>query len=160
MTHADSVINHILFNQNIKKDITPIWAIKFVIIANGWSLAIREERLIDENIYACKHGPLVISSYHRLKTYGTNKINVDIERENYYKTFGPSMIIPNNDILIITETLEKYAQLSDKQISIATHTDGSPWFEYTRDGIININTVLPDHIQIKCLKPQLIHNKK
>lgn len=54
--------------------LTPLQVIKLTYIAHGYSLALLDEALIEEEVEAWKYGPVVPSVYHAAKRYGGRRI--------------------------------------------------------------------------------------
>src|SRR5262245_29920187 len=48
---------------------------KMIFFAHGWSLALYDEKLIDEPIQAWQYGPVVQSVYHEFKSFGAARID-------------------------------------------------------------------------------------
>ncbi len=91
---------------------------KLVYYAQGFSLAIFDKPLFDEQIEAWAHGPVVPDLYHRCKEYGPNSIprpeEIDIS-------------IYDEDICeLLNEVYKVYGQFSAWKLRNMTHEE-PPW---------------------------------
>ena len=99
---------------------------KLVYIAQGFSFALLEQPLFDEDIRALKWGPVIMSLYNRVKHYGSNPIDKKIglpEGMAEIELNGES----SRESLIINFVWSRYKQYSAAQLSAITHKDGTPW---------------------------------
>ncbi len=122
------------FLENAKKEnrqLTPMQLNKLVYIAHGWVLALMDQPLIDEQIEAWQHGPVIPSLYHEFKHYGGASID---EPAYDYDPFSNQKTVPIIKRSVdpkLTEILEKvwkvYRSLSGTQLRNITHQKNSPW---------------------------------
>lgn len=119
-----------------KAEITPMKIQKLIYIAHGYSLAVRDEPLIDELFEAWKFGPVLESLYQECKKYGYSAIT------NYLHDYGNTAIdktpapIPNDIEVnnIIDFVWKTYGCVHPKELSNWTHEKDGPW-----DKVINSN---------------------
>lgn len=101
---------------------------KLVYIAQGFSFALLEKPLFDEDVRALKWGPVIMSLYNRIKQYGSNPIDKSIGLPK-----GMSEIDmdenTNTATVIISFVWRRYNQYSAAQLSAITHKHGTPWNE-------------------------------
>ena len=106
------------------QSLTPMQLQKLVYIAHGWSLAIRNEPLVRDSIYAWKYGPVIEALYHRLKKFGRDPVTLSQGRINV-SLLGSEFT--DIDEEIIEGVWETYGDLSGPQLSDLTHETGTPW---------------------------------
>lgn len=123
--------------------LSPMKLQKLMYYAQGWSLAIADRPLFDEQIEAWKWGPVIRSIYHQFKEFGNSPITKkatsmrmghvdgrlkfwsvikDVEQEGK----------DNPDQLSFAKAImdriwEVYSGYSPIQLSNMTHEAGSPW---------------------------------
>lgn len=114
---------------DINKPITQMKLQKLIYFAHGWSLALRNEPLINESIEAWKYGPVVPSIYQLFKTYGNNPI-VNLQKD----FFGNTPIVSDQDAIDILDLVwDLYSDLSPIQLSNVTHEIDSPWYHTLKE---------------------------
>lgn len=107
---------------------SPLKLIKLVYIAHGWSLGLRDNSLINEDIFAWKYGPVVESLYHSFKIFGSQSISED-------NPFFPSAAKIQTDLIdadtkeFLTAVWNAYKKFSALQLSTMTHSYGTPWYK-------------------------------
>ena len=70
-----AIANHFLkIASERNAALSPMKIQKLVYFANGWNLAIRGKRLIDEDVEAWRHGPVIRSLYREFREYGNQDI--------------------------------------------------------------------------------------
>lgn len=91
---------------------------KLLYYAQGCTLAINNEPLFNDDIYAWKHGPVVQSIYHEYKSYGSNGID-------FNEPFDLNLInVKTSDIL--ESVYQTFGQFSAWKLRNMTH-DEKPW---------------------------------
>ena len=96
---------------------------KLLYYADGICLAINEDTLFDEKIYAWQHGPVVKEVYKELSINGRDEIPFNdnciniIEEINSYDDLKE----------ILLTTYDNYAGYTAWQLREKTHVPGSPW---------------------------------
>lgn len=106
---------------------------KFLYFAQGYSLALNEVPLFDEEIEAWKYGPVVPSVY---QTYKYNK------KENISEIVG-KFSLDNYDsktIELLLAVINDYGKYSSSELINITHKKGSPWDMVYVEGANNIIT--------------------
>jgi uncharacterized phage-associated protein len=128
---------------------------KLVYIAHGWNLAIFNEPLINNQIQAWKHGPVIPVLYNEFRGVGVSNITeyaTDIRIDE--ETFNISYIVPRvpieevNTHILIDKIWKKYGQLSGPQLSNLTHMPNTPWTETYRLNQHNLeidNEIIRNH---------------
>jgi uncharacterized phage-associated protein len=120
------------------KPVTQMKLQKLIYFAHGWSLALRNEPLINESIEAWKYGPVVPSIYQLFKTYGNNPI-VNLQKDY----FGNTPVVSDLDTIDILDLVwDLYSDLSSIQLSNVTHEIDSPWY-YTLKEYLDKGRELP-----------------
>ncbi|NBC33733.1 MAG: DUF4065 domain-containing protein [Alphaproteobacteria bacterium] len=115
--------------------LTPLQLMKLSYIANGWSLAIRNQKLFDARIEAWKYGPVMPDLYQATKKYGRDPIPLDLIEDEKSTVDGET-----SDLL--DQVVEKYGKLTAYSLSSLTHKSGSPWDLVYRTG--RLNAEIPD----------------
>ena len=123
--------NHIEKLENITDDddyevyegITHLKVQKLLYYAQGISLALYNEPLFDENIFAWQHGPVVREVYSFLSSNGRKDIAFEDEWLSIIQT------IEKNDNLynILNMTYDNFGGYTAWQLREKTHIPGGPW---------------------------------
>lgn len=113
----------------LKKPISQMKLQKLIYFAHGWSLALRNEPLINESVEAWKYGPVVPTIYHLFKNYGNGPIT-KLQKD----FFGETPIVEDHATTDILDIVwELYSDLSPIQLSNITHELHSPWHQTVRE---------------------------
>lgn len=132
MNDATSVANEFIrVAAGKQQSLTPLQLMKLVYIAHGWSLAIRQQPLIREEIQAWRYGPVIPHLYHLIKRWGRGAIS---ETLNSGYTRTPPHITSTEVRSFINEVFERYGWLSGPALSNLTHMPGTPWHRTFVDG--------------------------
>jgi len=104
---------------------------KLLYIAQGLSLALRDEILFPDRIEAWRYGPVVRSVYTAAKFHGAAPIAATLPGIYFSsKTIGSDDTAAN---AIVEETLRAYGELEGVQLVALTHRpnlpEGEPWVE-------------------------------
>lgn len=103
---------------------------KLVYIAYGWYLALKGERLFNEDIEAWQHGPVISSLYHEFKRFRGSPIE---GRATIYDYDSNDLNIPGVDqgdedtLSILSRVWDIYSPFSGWALRNKTHQDGTPW---------------------------------
>ena len=109
-----------------------------VYYCHAWMLAIYGEPIVNQEVAAWEHGPVIVDLYHALRKYGRDQVQVipRIRRETYEpKENG-----------IIDAVLHQYGGLSGVELSSLTHAASSPWDETVRKQGKRRNIVIPNDL--------------
>lgn len=104
---------------------------KLLYLAQGISLAVRDEPLFSDKIEAWRYGPVVRSVYNAAKFHGAAPIAALLP--GVY--LGPRTISPDDgeSNAVIAETLRAYGKLQGVQLVALTHRpglpEGEPWVQ-------------------------------
>ena len=114
---------------------------KLVIIARGFSLALLDRSLFENNIHAWQWGPVIPKLYKVLQKV-TEELAVDTEES----------VAPDSDEFgIIKAVWNSYGKFSGGQLSALTHKPDTPWWktwEKTRFGVIPIDTIKNHYLDL------------
>lgn len=108
---------------------------KLVYLAHGWSLAIFDEPLLDEQVQAWKFGPVFDSLWRKFTVYGRGPI-----RENGVEVVRGQISVPNvppeddRTRQLLEKVWEIYGEYSGVQLSKMTHEPGTPWDQTYSNG--------------------------
>jgi uncharacterized phage-associated protein len=137
-TSASAVVNAFLDMQEQDTSVFPridaMKAQKLVFYAHAWWLALHDEPLFEEEVYAWPWGPVVPHIYGEFMQFGRNPIAGKRATEMVRGGAGPTDFRrrtpepPNEQVMkFLRELWESHKHLSGVQLSNATHASGEPW---------------------------------
>ena len=92
--------------------------VKLVYLAHGWTLALHDRPLINDQVEAWRHGPVIRTVYHAFRPYGTS----DLQPVSIYEDpLEPEI----KDLL--DRVYEMYKHLTPVQLTKLVHLEGGPW---------------------------------
>ena len=103
------------------KGLDPMKLNKLVFLAQGWHLGIHDESLINEDIEAWKHGPVIPSLYHKFKWYRARTIPF-----KKYKDI-PDQLLTDKITEFLDMVWSSYKDHNAVYLSNLTHIKDSPW---------------------------------
>lgn len=107
-----------LANEDVGDSISNLKLQKLVYYSQGFSLALRDKPLFNEQIEAWAHGPAIPELYHKYKNYGANAIdkpeNVDFTK------YGDDVKS------LLNQVYEEYGQFSAWKLREMSHEE-EPW---------------------------------
>ncbi len=141
MQSAVAVANRFLWHaRRDKSPIDPLKLNKLVILAHGWTLALDDRWLINEQIFAQNYGPMVISVFRAFAPHGMQPIRgyyekwkrcKDVSGRVIMRSIRPDMrkssLIDCRDRSIVQSTWEVYGKWTTTQLTNFSHEPGSPW---------------------------------
>lgn len=112
------------------KRLTIMQLLKLVYIAHGWSLALLNAPLVNEEPEAWQHGPVFPSIYRQFRRFGSAPIT-----ETASTPFGP---VAKADLTpeqrsVISSVVKNYGDMHAFRLSRITHEPDTPWYK-TYDG--------------------------
>lgn len=120
---------------------------KLVYLAYGFCMSLFNTDIIGgEDVQAWRHGPVIPSLYHSLKSYGHSDIN-DLITETYDEFNGGGATTPlvdrnDNDILAALDLVWRlYKDKSAADLRNLTHESDTPWSINYRENLRN--TIIP-----------------
>lgn len=139
--------------------ITPLKLQKFIYISHGFSLALTEDSLVEENVFAWDFGPVIPAIFHAFKRFGRGAI--DEPASILYE--GEPHIIPQPQNDLVTAILEGvwgiYGDNDGYQLANMTHETGTPWADTWKDGA-GKNSVISNDLIKTYYKARLDEVKK
>lgn len=101
---------------------------KLIYFAHGWHLALYNEPLVTEPIYAWKFGPVIPSVYHEFKRFGYRPIT-ETDWDDEEDGLGLPIIPPDDrrTIELLTRVWDVYRRFTAVQLSNMTHAPDTPW---------------------------------
>lgn len=96
---------------------------KLLYYADGICLAINEDTLFEEKIYAWQHGPVVKEVYKELSINGRDEIPFNVNCINIIEEINSYDDLKE----ILLTTYDNYAGYTAWQLREKTHVPGSPW---------------------------------
>jgi len=121
MSHlsAASVAAHLLSiakSENVP--LTPLKLMKLVYLCHGWSLALRNDSLILEEVEAWQYGPVIPQLYNIIKHFRAAPV----------ENIGCYVEAPSDEQKsLIKSVYRAYNHLTGIQLSDLTHQPGTPW---------------------------------
>lgn len=115
---ADPEVGDIISNLKLQK---------LLYYVQGFSLAMHDKPIFEEEVRAWEYGPVVVEVYQEYKEYGSGAIPVD--------NIELSQKITAEEKKLICEVYDVYGQFSALKLMQLTH-DESPWKNTVRNGVI------------------------
>lgn len=118
---------------------------KLVYIAQGWFLAIYDKPLINEKIYAWRHGPVFPDLFSRMKKYKDKEVvkNISLNVIERMKTEK----IGKKGIRIIKDVSKQYEENTGGELCGMTHMLNTPWdFTCKKHGSYLANPVIEQYV--------------
>lgn len=128
------------------KRLTIMQLLKLVYISHGWSLALLNSPLVDEEPEAWQHGPVFPSIYRAFRRFGSGAIT-----ERASTSFGPlaSADLSEQQRSVIESVVRGYGDTHAFALSRMTHQPDTPWAKVYRDGSGSSddipNQIIADH---------------
>lgn len=119
-TIYDSVCVADYLVRNSERGLDPLQTLKLSYIAHGFTLALRDKPLLEDDVEAWQYGPVIRPIYNALPG-GSAKITG--------KLLDKPALFDEDDKRILNTVLKKYGHLSGLTLSSLTHSKGSPWDE-------------------------------
>lgn len=125
---ARAVANEILkYARQSGKNLTVMQLIKLVYVANGWSLALLDRPLFEDQIQAWRYGPVIPNVYRAFNRFGSAPITQPAINEftnlEYSADFEPKAR------RLIHYVVDAYGDLHAFELSRRMHASGTPWTE-------------------------------
>lgn len=128
------------------KKLTIMQLLKLVYIAHGWSLALLNEPLVNEEPEAWQHGPVFPSIYRAFRRFGSGPIT-----DKASTPFGPlaSADLSAQQRSVIESVVRGYGDTHAFALSRMTHQPETPWDKVYQGGIGSSddipNAIIADH---------------
>jgi len=133
LTIADLILR---LAKEEREELTPMKLMKLTYIANGWSLASRDEALFNETIEAWKYGPVMPELYYVTKQFGGNPIPLNKIDDNVPDTLKDKL---GEEVISFVEKIyNAYKDNTAVELSNLTHRPGTPWDEIHQYGKIKV----------------------
>ena len=101
-----------------EESISPMKLQKLCYYTQGFSIALMNEALFDNDFEAWQHGPVITELYHEYKKFGWKQIDTDIDE---------SVINNNpNENELLQEIVGHFGSYDGSTLSVMTHKE-SPW---------------------------------
>lgn len=154
--------------------LTPMHLLKLVYFAHGWSLALLDRPLIEDEIQAWNWGPVIPNLYHAIKKYGSGPITEEVKKFKLGQGEGGILEVNFDDLEKMYETvkgnfteeekqlldrvIEVYGPLKAFQLSALTHEAGSPWAQTYQAGVRD--KAIPDELIKESFRRQAEQNAR
>lgn len=125
----NAVANEFLEISN--NQISLLKLLKLCYIAQGFSLAILDRTIFDDDIEAWRYGPVIPSLYHEFKHFGAENITEKSKffyiNDDYEIVEDTPSLKDSNDKKIIQIVWNLYGKYSGSHLVNITHKRGTPW---------------------------------
>jgi uncharacterized phage-associated protein len=115
---SPAIANYFLEKAAPSGGLDALQTMKLSYISHGFSLGLKNQKLVSDDIEAWRYGP-VIRPIYSLLPYGSQKIVGPIGKERADLTENARSLL---DIIF-----DKYGKLSGLMLSSLTHREGTPW---------------------------------
>lgn len=115
-----------------KEPINPMKLQKLIYFAHGWSLAIHDESLLDEDVQAYQYGPVVQSVFHEFKRFGVEPITTLATDFDFQanELFNPRVPLSDSRAAsLLMKVWGVYGSYNALQLAHMTHQPDSAWAE-------------------------------
>ena len=124
-----------------KHVLTPLHVLKLVYISHGYTLALKKQPLIDEQVEAWRYGPVIPGLYEYLKIFGNRQVTqlsfcqtllsdeVNLKERKEYLSDALE-----DYLQILDPVLERYGGLAGWELVDITHRRDTPWARCYIDG--------------------------
>lgn len=118
------------FENEDTDDISNLKLQKLLYYAQGCFLAIKNERLFEDDIVAWAHGPVVEDVYYEFKKFESSGIT----------EFKESTSIDDDTINLLVDIYDVFGKYSAWGLRNMTHSE-TPWIETDRNSVISIESI-------------------
>lgn len=147
MTCVSAIANEFLtLAEKSHKPISNMQLIKLLYIAQGFSLALLDKALFDDDsIQAWKYGPVVPSIYHEFKRFGSSPIDTKSiwASDKMGARYETPELRDKNKKTVVLITWQLYEKVPPEELIRLTHKPGTPWDVVYEEGA---NNVIPNYI--------------
>jgi uncharacterized phage-associated protein len=117
--NSRAIANYLILKASQRGGLDPLQIMKLTYIAHGFALAVTSRPLIEDDVEAWKHGPVIRNVYSMLPG-GSARI-VDVLGATGSADLG------DDQRAVVDSVYENYGSLSGLYLSTLTHREGSPW---------------------------------
>ncbi|KAI9437352.1 phage-associated protein [Russula earlei] len=114
---------------------------KMIYFAQGVHLILHNEPLVKEQFQAWKYGPVIPAIYQTYKFYGSQPVtDTDwiLSPDNSDSGYNINAL-DENAKETIAFTWDSTKNINAAQLSNWTHKEGSPWYNYYKEGVTDCN---------------------
>ncbi|MCY3769933.1 MAG: DUF4065 domain-containing protein [Gammaproteobacteria bacterium] len=123
--------------------------LKLAYMAHGWTLAIIDAPLVNENVQAWRYGPVIPSIYYSFRPYGAYNM-------------GPIPVVGNAEIDeetdgVLEAVCDLYKDVSTNRLTALTHIKGGPWHRTYKPNVRHLiipNKIIAEHFKDKLRRSQ------
>lgn len=119
------------FADDEGRPLSPLELIKLTYLAHGWSLALRGEPLVLDDLQAWQYGPVFPQLYQSLKTFRANP--VDHVPQSLAER-NAVCVLSDEDQSLIKSVYSAYKKFNGVQLSSLTHQPNTPWDQAWSEG--------------------------
>lgn len=137
--------------DKIGRQLTNLDIQKLVYFAHGWHLALSDSPLIDEEVQAWKHGPVIPSLYNQFKTYGFDPI----PSSKVKRMCSDITTLDQTEVSFVQAVFSVYKRYSTFELVRLTHAGETPWDRVIKEYGNARNVVIPDEYMREFFKARV-----
>lgn len=122
--------------------------LKLTYIAHGWSLAFFDKPLLDDDVVAWSHGPIIPNLYRAIDRHCGKYIEPPIQLLK-----GEKGVLSDNHIKLVEFVYRRYGHLDGVSLSSLTNQPDSPWWTFYNK--TTCGRKIPDAVIAKHYKREL-----
>ena len=154
--HYEYTPSHIanFFLEKKDHDIDNLKLNKIVYISLGFSLALLNKDIFNEEVQAWKYGPVIPSLFHEFKHCGKNTIRKQSTEYSYSKNKKYNPVIDKQDLSlkdVLSIVWKLYKNKTGAKLIELTHGENTPW-SMSKSTPIEWNTIIPKELIKKYYK--------
>lgn len=137
-THDARAIANELIRHGVEAKLPcdPLQVIKLTYLCHGWMLGLYHRPMSTQSVLAWRYGPVIPVVYGAVKHYGRNLIRTPLQGWNEEFEYLEDDLIK--------QVFDVYGEFSGIDLSMMTHTKGTPWYQvWHREGR---NATIPDRL--------------
>lgn len=150
LLHSSASIANAFLNRAFrdKKHISPMKIQKLLYLAQGYSLAYRDQPMMDELFEVWRFGPVLPMLYQQCKHYSSDAITDFLHDYDYkFTQCGRAPLPTDNDVNKIVDFVwNNYWHVPATELSKWTHEEGGPWHDimHANGGMLLRNQDIPN----------------
>lgn len=128
MDHDAKAVANAFLRLAKSEALTNLQIQKLVYIAHGYNLAVLDEPLFRDRVYAWQFGPVIPALYDALKQYGSGEVKRRLLAET------PRISEDSAEWKVIRSVWNSYSRFTGSALSSMTHKPGTPWHQIWKPG--------------------------
>lgn len=112
--------------------LTIMQLIKLVYFAHGWTLALLDKPLVNDEPQAWQHGPVYPSIYNEFR--GSGSRSIERTAKNPWSGTDYETTLSDDEQSVLEQVVAAYGKIHAFELSSRTHQHGTPWDEVYQGG--------------------------